>query len=166
MATLEAWTPEVADVANLVPERTGAVDPDGPGLEQRGTFDVDTRPTAIQVQGILRGVQSEVVARVGAMPDDLCVVPSGGTIGESPAGHVVALGAAALVESQFYPDMALGTEAPGAVLERRYQAALSALVKAANDIGAGVDPGDLAKPAASFPDTVSLGLATTPWERW
>lgn len=166
MATLEAWRPAVVDVANLVPERTGAVDPDGPGLELRGTFDPDTRPTGTQVEGIVRGVQSEVVAQVGTMPDDLCVVPSGGTIGESPAGHVVALGAAALVESQFYPDMQLGTESPGAVLERRYQAALGALVKAANDLGAGVDPGDMAKPAASFPATVSYGLATTPWERW
>ena len=162
-AALEAWRPTVRDVANLVPERTGALD--GEGLVLRGTFDDDTRPTADAVAGLVRGVQSEVVARVGAMPEALAVVPSGGTIGESAAGHVVALGAAALVESQCYPDLQ-GPEGPAVILERRYQAALTALVGAKDGIDAGADPGGLPKPAASFPATVDYGMATTPWEQW
>lgn len=166
MATLEAWRPAVSDVANLVPERTGVLNPDAPGLTIRGTFDADTHPTGTQVQGLVRGVQSEVVARVGTMPAALVAVPEGGTIGESPAGHVVALGSAALVESQFYPDLQLGGDAPSVVLERRYQAALNALVKAANEIGSGADAGDTPKAVAAFPATVPLGLATTPWEPW
>ena len=166
MAALTAWLPTVADVANLVPTRTGAIDVDG-DLVPRASFDADTTPTATQVQGLIRGVQSEVAAMVGAMPDALCVVPTGGTIGESSAGHVVALGSAALVESQFYPDMqGGGADSPAAVLERRYLAALKALVKAANDIDAGVDPGNAGLPVGAFPATVAMGMATTPWERW
>lgn len=165
MASLEAWRPTVSDVANLVPQRTGAVDVAGE-LVPRASFDTDTMPTATQVAGLVRGVQSEVVAVVGLMPDALCVVPEDGTIGESPAGHVVALGAAALVESQFYPDMQLGGESSVATLAARYRDALKALAKAANDIDAGADPGDMPKAVASFPATVAYGLATTPWEQW
>lgn len=164
-AALTAWRPSVADVANLVPERTGAVDPSSGDMTPKLTFDADTVPTDVQVLALIRGVQSEVVARIGSMPTALATVPTGGTIGESPAGHVVALGAAALVESQFYPDMA-GPESPGTVLERRYNAALTALAKAANDIDAGADVGDMPKPRGAFPATVPLGLATTPWEQW
>jgi hypothetical protein len=165
MASLEAWRPTVQDVANLVPERTGARDLASGDLAPKGTFDADTLPTGVQVLGIVRGVQSEVVSRVGTMPTELATAPPGGTIGESPAGHVVALGAAALVESQFYPDMQ-GPDGPGTVLERRYAAALTALAKAAADIDSGSDPGDTPRAKASFPATVPLGLATTPWEQW
>lgn len=165
MAGLEAWRPAVADVANLVPGRTGAVDVGGE-LVPRASFDADTVPTDVQVAGLVRGVQSEVVAQVGTMPDALCVIPAGGTIGESPAGHTVALGAAALVEAQFYPDLQLGANSPAEVLELRYRTALAALVRAANEINAGADPGDTPKPAAAFPATVAYGLATTPWEAW
>lgn len=165
MAALSAWLPTVQDIANLVPERTGASD--AAGLVLRPSFDANTQPTAVQVAGLIRGVQSEVVAMVGDMPAALCLVPAGGTIGESPAGHVVALGSAALVESQFYPDMqGGGNDSPAAVLERRYLAALKALVMAAGDINAGTDPGDTPMPVGAFPDTVAMGLASTPWERW
>lgn len=165
MATLEAWRPAVSDVANLVPTRTGALDVGG-DLVPRASFDAATTPTATQVEGLIRGVQSEVASEVGTMPAALCAVPAGGTIGESPAGHVVALGAAALVEGQFYPDLQLGGDSPSAVLERRYRLALASLVKAANEIGAGADAGDTPKPVGAFPATVALGLATTPWEAW
>lgn len=164
-APLEAWRPTVADVANLVPERTSAPNGSG-GMGPLGTFDATTTPTGDQVAGLIRGVQNEVAPQVGSMPDSLCVAPSGGTIGESPAGHVVALGAAALVETQFYPDMGMGTESPGTVLDRRYRLALAALVKAANDINAGSLAGVPPKPVAAFPDTVALGLATSFWERY
>lgn len=161
-AALPAWLPAVGDVANLVPYRTG----DNLGNLQ-GTFTAATNPTATQVAGLLRGVQSEVAAVVGAMPDALALVPAGGTIGESPAGHVVALGAAALVESQFYPDLQLGGgDSPGSALDRRYRAALAALAAAANSLGTGTDPGDMVRPVGTFPGTVGRGLATTPWERW
>ena len=165
MATLEAWRPTAADVAALIPERTGAENEDGT-LETRGTFDADTTPTATQVDGLVRGVQSEVVSVVGTMPAALTLVPPGGTIGESPAGHVVALGTAALVESGFFPDSQLGVESPAGRLEARYRTALAALVKAANELSAGVDPGDTPKASGAFPATVPLGLATTPWEPW
>lgn len=164
MAALTAWLPTVQDVANLVPERTGASNP--AGLVLRPSFDATTHPTATQVAGLIRGVQSEVFAVVGVMPDALCVAPEGGTIGESPGGHVVALGSAALVESQFYPDMQGGTDSAAAVLERRYLAALKALAGAAVDIDAGTDPGDHPMPVGAFPPTVAYGMATTPWEKW
>ena len=164
-AALEAWRPTVADVAALIPERTGAENDDGK-LETRGTFDADTTPTADQVQALVRGVQSEVVSVVGAMPLPLTAIPPGGTIGESPAGHVVALGTAALVESGFFPDSQLGVESPAGRLEERYRTALAALLKASNEIADGGDAGDTPKASGAFPATVPLGLATTPWERW
>ncbi len=162
-ASLEAWQPAVQDIANLVPQRTG--DRDG---DAQGTFTDDgaTVPSGAQVQGLVRGVQSEVLAVVGAMPEALCVVPANGTIGESPAGHVVALGAAALVESQFFPDLQAGADSAAAVLERRYRAALAALAAAVRDLDAGTDPGGRPMASAAFPATVALGLATTPWEAW
>lgn len=162
MAALEAWRPGVSDVANLVPERTGR---DNTGAA-RPTFTAETVPTDTQVAGLIRGVQNEVMPLVGAMPVELCVIPSGGTIGESPAGHVVALGAAALVEAQFFPDLQLGTDSPAALLDRRYRLALAALAKAANEINAGTDPGDQPLPTGAFPATVRAGMATTFWERW
>ncbi len=162
MAALEAWRPGVGDVANLVPERTGRDDAGVP----RPTFDADTVPTDVQVAGLIRGVQNEVVPLIGDMPAALCLAPAGGTIGESPAGHVVALGAAALVEAQFYPDLQLGTDSPAAMLDRRYRLALTALAKAANEINAGTDPGDQPLPTGAFPATVRAGMATTFWERW
>lgn len=165
MASLEAWRPAVQDVANLVPQRTGAISVDDE-LVPRANFDADTVPTATQVAGLIRGVQSEVVSLVGDMPTALTLAPSGGTKGESPAGHVVALGAAALVESQFYPDMQLGGDSSAATLDRRYRESLKALAIAANEIGAGTDPGNRPKPVAAFPNTVAMGLATTPWEAW
>lgn len=164
-ASPEAWRPDVQSVANLVPTRTGAAD--AAGVVPRGTFDADTEPTADQVAGLIRGVQSEVMTLVGAMPDVLAAIPSGGTIGESPAGHVVALGAASLVEAQFYPDMqGSGADAPAAVLERRYKTALAALATAAKEINAGQDPGDPPRPVGTFPDTVAWGRGTSEWERW
>lgn len=160
-AALGTWRPTVGDVARLVPTRTLAAD----GTDT-GTFGATTKPTATQVEGLIRGVQSEVVALVGAMPERLAEVPVGGTIGDSPAGHVVALGTAALVESQFYPDPAAGGDASSTLLDRRYSAALKGLAKAANDISAGGDPGDAVYPAATFPDTVARGLATSSFETW
>lgn len=156
MAALEAWRPSVADVAALVPSRVA------PGI----TFSSSTKPTDLQVEGLIRGVQNEVVPFVGTMPDELCLVPSGGTIGESPAGHVVALGAAALVEGQFFPDLQLGADSPVILLNNRYQAALKALAKAAYEIAEGQAPGDAPKPVGAFPATVRSGMATTFWERW
>lgn len=160
-AALEAWRPTPADIARLVPTRTLAAD----GTDT-GTFGATTKPTATQVEGLIRGVQSEVVAVVGAMPERLALVPAGGTVGDSPAGHVVALGTAALVESQFYPDPAAGGDASSTLLDRRYQAALKGLAKAAIDIYAGADPGDSPMPAYMFPDTLARGLATSQFERF
>jgi hypothetical protein len=165
VAALAAWLPTAQDVANLVPNRTGAIDVNDV-LVPRANFDVDTVPTATQVLGLARGVQSEVAAVIGAMPDQLAVFPTGGTTGESSAGHVVALGAAALIETGFYPDQQLGGDSPSAVMERRFRAALAALARAALDINSGTDPGDQPRPSAAFPDTIAWGRATTSWESW
>lgn len=154
MASLEAWRPSVQDVANLVAERTGAVDVNGE-LVPRGTFDADTTPTDTQVLALIAGVQTEVWAAVGGVSDAL----------SDAAQWAVALGTAALVETQFYGDMQ-GPGGPGEVLTDRYRSAVAALVKADADTDDGADHGARAVAVGYFPATVPLGLATTPWEPW
>lgn len=135
------------------------------------TFTADTLPRASQVEEMIAGVQSEVITAVGEMPAALYAptpTASGpGGPGTSPAGHVVALGAAFMVERDFYPDQQ-GPGGPAALLWTQYQAGLKALSKAADDLDVdGDDPiGTGGLPSWAFPDTVARGLATTHWEGW
>ena len=163
MADYADWRPTVADVAAIVAQRTG--DPDG---DARSSFRSDTTPSATQVETLIAQVQSRVATRVGVMPDDLAaeLVPGDGP-GSTPAGHVVALGAAALVELQFWPDMAQGGESPATQLREWYMAALDELAASAEDIRSDGELGTQpVRPAWAFPDTVGTGRATTPWERY
>lgn len=163
-AALTDWRPTVAEVASVIPQRTG--DRDG---DAQASFTADTVPTATQVESIVRQIQSEVATRIGAMPVALTVAPVGGTIGESPAGRVVVVGAAAQVEDSFYPDLQLGGESLAARLWERYRTLLDALAASAADLATDGTLGTavaVPRPSAAFPDTVGAGYGTTPWERW
>ena len=155
MPTLRsAWAPSVQDVANLVPHRTG--DPDGAA---QGTFTATTVPTAAQVQGLIRQVQSEVEAEVGdELPPELTGAPAGGTVGEGPAGHVVALGAASYVETQFY-----GTSPNDDALWPRFLRALAALRAGASGITSGGDVGSQLGASYAFPDLLGTGVGASWW---
>lgn len=152
-AALAEWAPTVRDVANIVPDRTGDV------AVHDGTFDTTTVPTAVQVAGLVRQIQSEIVAVVGAMPASLVVVPDGGTIGESVAGHVVALGAAYHVELDFYPDQQLTGQSRASMLREDYLRVLKSLAQAVNDADGGIDPGGTLAPTATFPVTEMIQWA-------
>lgn len=151
------WRPTVQDVANVVPQRTG----DAQGLAQ-GTFTAATVPTADQVEGLIAQVQAEVLTRVGAVTDELATpVAEGGRPAQTPAGHVVAVGAAAYVEMSFYPDLPEGATS----LWERYQALLTALVGAVapGDQPSGGGTGSERPVGASF---AFPAASTTDDERW
>ncbi len=161
----DTWRPSVADVAAIVSHRTG----DRTGMA-RLSFTSESVPNAAQVDRIIRQVQAEVAAVTGAMPAELTVA-NDGAMGpaSSPAGHVVALGAASYVELQFWPDQQLGVESVASQLWDRYVASRADLVKAVEDIRSGQEPGtepSQVRPVASFPDAVGLGVGTSLWERF
>lgn len=160
MATDPAtWRPTVADIAALVAHRAG--DRDGAAV---ASFSANSVPTASQVEALVSQVQAEVATRIGDVPTALATpVASNSGPGGTPAGRVVALGAASYVELQFWPDLQLGGQGPAQQLWERYQVALDALVAASADIAddgvLGSDP--VMKPSYRFPDTASIGRATT-----
>lgn len=160
MATDPAlWRPSVASVAAIVAQRPG----DATGTAQT-SFTATTVPSATQVATIIGQVQGEIIAETGDMPAALAAVPvAGDDISASPAGRVVALGAAAYVELQFFPDLQTFSESVSSQLWDRYVAAKAALVAAVADLRAGEVIGDdeaqALLPAWSFPAT-----GTSSWE--
>lgn len=154
----------MAEIAALLAQRPG----DSAG-EAQTSFTVDTVPTDTQVAIIIGQVQGEVIAETGDMPAALATVPvAGDPVSASPAGNVVALGTAARVERQFFPDMQTFGESPAAQWQALYDRALPALVKAVEELRAGevigTDDSSVLLPSWAFPDTVSYGVGTTPWE--
>lgn len=167
MATDPAtWRPTVAEIAALLAQRPG----DSAGVAQT-SFDTDTVPTATQVAIIIGQVQGEVISETGAMPAVLALVPvDGDPVSASPAGNVVALGAAARVERQFFPDLQSFGTSVASQWHDDYVRALAALVKAVEDIKAGGDVGtdETAELLGSwaFPAAVQTGFGTSTWERF
>lgn len=164
MATDPAtWRPTVAEVAALLAQRPG----DSAGVAQT-SFDADTVPTDTQVAVIIGQVQGEVIAETGDMPAQLAAVPvSGDPASASPAGNVVALGAAARVERQFFPDLqAFGTSV-ASQWHDDYVRALAALVASVAHIRAGEEIGSdeaqILMPKWLFPAAVETGAGTPTW---
>ncbi len=148
-----AWRPTVQDVANIVPLRTV-----GPNGRPGGNFTLDTIPTSAQVEGLITQVQSEVLTRVGDVTDAQATpLRPGDGPASTRAGHVVAVGAAAYVELDFYPDM---PEA-GQTLWERYDKLLAGLAGAPVDGGGGPV---LERPVSSQWSFPAAG--TGDWERW
>lgn len=159
-----SWRPTVAEIAALLAQRPG----DSAGVAQT-SFDADTVPTATQVAVVIGQVQGEVIAETGDMPAELATVPvAGDPASASPAGNVVALGAAARVERQFFPDLASFGTSLASQWHDDYVRALAALVKAVEDIRSGgevgTDEDDVLMPTWAFPAAVETGRGTSTWE--
>lgn len=165
MATDPAlWRPTVAEIAALLAQRPG----DSAGVAQT-SFGVDTVPTATQVATIIGQVQGEVIAETGDMPAELVVVPvAGDPLSASPAGNVVALGAAARVERQFFPDLQSFGTSVASQWHDDYTAAKAALVKAVETLRAGdvigTDEVEALLGGWSFPAALQTGRGTSTWE--
>ena len=163
--TAADWRPVTADVAAIIPMRPGEDDAGNP----RPDFSPNSRPTSAQVANVIVMVQAEVIGETGTMPDAL-VVPADVAAGvaSSPAGRVVALGAASYVELSFFPDLQLSGDSPASVLMRRYLDARAALLRTVAAIRAGSAVGDgmasAASPAWHFPAAVESGVGSTPWD--
>ncbi|MDQ2826106.1 MAG: hypothetical protein M3Y04_03945, partial [Actinomycetota bacterium] len=141
------WRPSAADVANLIPQRTG--DQSG---RASGAFSSATVPTDTQVSNLIAGTANEVIAVVGATPDAVIA---------TMAAHVTAVGTAAYVESGFYPDENTTGQGPAAQLLVRFQWLLAELKLAARGEGDIAGPPE---PLWSFPAAVETGAGTTTWE--
>lgn len=111
-----AYTPRIADVANLLRARTKA------GMQELGTFNDTTRPTGKQVEGLIRQATADVSMRVGVeIPETLV----------ASARHVCTLRAAQLVELSYFPEQQEGAAlSPYQTLRLSYEEALDKLVKA------------------------------------
>lgn len=171
MATPTAsWRPTVAEVANVIAQRTG----DASGNAQ-GTFTTATSPSADQVDQLISQVQGEMIAVLGDVPALLATPPvAGGSPGSTSAGMCCAVGAASYVELQFYPDLQMGTAPIAEQLWQRYQIGLKHLREATMAIAAGgeIGAGQPANTTGSwaFPATTAQvpdGIPVTTWlERW
>jgi len=155
----------VSDVAAIVPTRAY----DASAGEILPTFTSSTTPTAAQVGGIIDGITTEIMGRLGEVPVQLATpVREGGGPADTPAGHCAAVGSAAAVELQFYPDQQGGSGSPAAMLEARYQRLLERLAGAAANIGDdGTPAADVATaPDYAFPASVATGRGTSTWAAW
>src|ERR1051325_9833465 len=141
------YTPTVADVAAVIPQRTG--DPSG---NAQGTFNANTTPTDTQVTAIITDIQSEVLAECGAPPVD-------GSL-DALTHRAISLGTAAQVELSFYPD--LTGEGVMAELQRRYERAKT-LLRNTIEGGAGAEE---PAPVYGFPDINRTDVApfATTWQ--
>lgn len=126
--------PATSAVAAIIPRRTGDLTGD-----LAGDFGSDTSPNAGQVATIINNVLLEVETEVGDLPDLPAQLADYAT-------WVVALGAAAQVELQFYPD-----DNTAATLEQWYQNAMARLHRVATSGGSSDEP---PLPVFGFPDPV------------
>jgi hypothetical protein len=126
------WAPSSDDVAQVIARFAVSAS----GLAGSG-FTNDTPPTKAQVEDIVTGIVAEVSARAGAIPEQLY----------DAATAAAAAGAAADTLISFFPEQA---ESAAALLERRYQTKVTALLTAIGrlDPGSGVGGSDGTSPPA------------------
>ena len=111
MSVLPAdYRPTVADLAAIMQARTY----DGNGDDQTGSFTADTRPTQEQAETVIGLALGFVSGRLGTVPDSL---------GEM-ATSIVALRAAMLVETSYFPNETGGEDSAYAAYRDQYRDAL------------------------------------------
>ncbi len=128
------WAPTVADIGDMLSQRT--LDINGVAT---GTFSPSTHPTDVQVGRLVTDIAGEIVGECGTIPLPL----------EPDAHQVAIIGTAANVEAGFFSD---SSSAFGTLLASRYDAALKRLSAAAarfNADGAVTPSGAPAKPSYS-----------------
>lgn len=136
--------PAVADVAALIRARTKIA-----GGKEAGTFTNSTRPTSDQVDNLIEFALDDVLGKVQA--------PEAGTVYEARVRGAVALYAAVLVETSYFPEQVGGGGRSAAqTLKELYESRLKALI-AEGEVGTPQGEGDGDAPADpywSFPADV------------
>jgi hypothetical protein len=121
------WRPDIADVAALLRARTK----DNKG-DEHGTFDDDTRPTAMQVDILITNGCADVAAWVGYdLHESLW----------NEARNLASIYAACQVEESYFPEQVASQRSVWDQLWRRYQYGITRLVETA---GALAPPGSIA----------------------
>jgi hypothetical protein len=143
-ATKDAF---VAGVGALLRARTVVY---GTGGDELGTFSENTRPTYDEVLELAdiaaRDIDTEIGPDVVAFPRPEIVKPL--------ADSLLKLRTAMLVELSYFPEQVATGRSAYAQYERMYDRRLPALIKAAEQTGAGDEPGsvdDALMPVFSFP---------------
>lgn len=153
MATPD-YLPDADAVGALLRARTKRA---GTG-EELGTFTHETRPTASQVEELIRQAGADLELRLSGIA--LC---SEDLIEE--ARVVTALGAALAVELSYFPEQVASENSPYAALERRYEDKQGAFVAAvaqrcaggADVVGGVITPTSSDQlPLFSYPDDVGM----------
>lgn len=134
------WTPNVADVGDVLRARTK----DRSGNEV-GTFTPDTRPTDTQVEGLINKALGDVAMRTGSdLPQAVW----------ADAKSVATTRAAMLVELGYFPEQINRGTSPYPQLESMWKQDIADLVKAVTSAGGDTpEPGAPMKPEYAFPMT-------------
>ena len=124
------YLPTPTDVARLLRARTK----DSHGTEL-GDWTADTRPTPEEVSDLIDQASGPVLARVGRLEGELTtnLIPA--------ARHLVALGAAMLVEKSYFPEQVASDRSAYAAYREEYTDCLDSLVGTGEDGGGGILPG-------------------------
>lgn len=131
---VDAIKPTVDELGKLMRARTKV---SGSGGGEAGTFNANTRPTAVEAQEIIERAADAVRMRVGPIPDHLA----------AQARFVVTLMAAQLVELSYYPEQTNAEQSAYAQYNALYESAIAALELAVQDD----QPGTPHKRAFSLP---------------
>lgn len=152
MATSD-YKPTVSEVAKYLRTRTkGALN------EGTGEFTEDTRPTEVQVSGLIDQAVDEVATSIGTLDSDL---PCAGNLKATAKGAVI-LYACVLIEMSYFPEQ-VGTRSVAEGFERLYDKRMVALKDAVKDCLGGSGEavgGGMARPSHSFPCAEIIGRET------
>lgn len=130
MSTPADFRPTVDDMGAIMRARTAS------GGEELGTFTTETQPTAAEVETAIDRASGLVSPRLGSVRDDLIEL----------ARSIVALRAAMLVETSYFPEEAAPDQSAYAAYREQYHDAL-----ADYDAAVGEDVGDGNARIASVP---------------
>lgn len=134
------WYPTVAEVAAVTASRT--IDNLG---NEVGTFNTDTRPTAVQVDSLINTAAQIVVSKIGTtIPLSI----------EPIAKSVIAIRAAMLIELTYFPEQTKGDNYPYVNLRDMFKDQLDMLIAAYNNVNSGdvLGAAGVGGPEYGFPD--------------
>jgi hypothetical protein len=130
-------SPTVEEVGGLMHARTTQR-----GGSEVGTFTATSRPTADQVEGMIRQASSLVLASTGAMPTlDDC--PDAPNIA-SAVRTLIAMRATLFIEPSLWPEQTVAGVSPYTAMREQYEAELPRVVDAIRDCreSGAVEPGE------------------------
>lgn len=134
----QQWAPSVQDVANLLRART--VSRNGGEL---GSFSSLTRPTDVEVSGLIDQAYNDVVNAIG----QITAVPSNQV---DSVTTLIALGAAKKVELSYYPEQIGTGRSPYQAFAQEYKDQLTRLQNAIVSVGGNRPTDEYMTPAGNF----------------